>query len=56
MSELNNDSFLSVSGDSEIISYVLIRLNTNENSWEDSNLKFNKGYNKYNLVNHKKKK
>jgi hypothetical protein len=28
ISELNNDSFLTVSGDSEIISYVDIRLNT----------------------------
>jgi hypothetical protein len=28
ISELNNDSFLTVSGDSEIISYVHIRLNT----------------------------
>jgi hypothetical protein len=29
ISESNNDSFLTVSGDSEIISYVHIRLNTN---------------------------
>ena len=28
ISELHNDSFLTVSGDSEIISYVHIRLNT----------------------------
>ena len=28
ISELNNDSFLTVSGDPEIISYVHIRLNT----------------------------
>ena len=28
ISELNNDSFLTVSGDSEIINYVHIRLNT----------------------------